>query len=928
LKPSPPSPPESGKDDLRVRDLEKRLAEAPKREAEAQGKLQASNRGLLEAQAQQTATSEILRVISSSPTDVQPVFDAIVKNAVELCGGVLGTVFRFDGERLHLAAHLNVTSEGIQAFRDVYPMPVSRDTVAGCAILDCRVIQAPDSQAEGTVPERSAAMARAAGFRGVVAVPMLRGGAPIGLIAVGRRESGLFSDREIALLQTFAEQAVIAIENVRLFTETKEALERQTATSEILSVISRSPRDVQPVFDSIVRSAVRLSGALHGGVYRFDGELVHSVAHAGYTPDELRRWRATWPQPVTATRAVCQAIRTRSVVRFPDLESAPELVGLTPGVLENLRARGARSLMAVPILRRNEVVGAIGLAHRGVNAFSDTHVELLKTFADQAVIAIENVRLFTELQASNRELTTALDTQTATSDILRVISRSQTDVQPVFDAIVRSAHRLLGGHAAALLRLVGDDVHLGAYTTTRSEGDTALTSRYPLSINELASQNPSLLRVLLDGEIDHVPDFEDPSIGEFARSLARARGHRSRLMVPLRRGGTVVGGLAVTRVASGRFSEDEIALLQTFADQAVIAIENVRLFRELEEKNLALTAAHAQTTESLERQTATSEILRVISQSPTDVQPVFDAIVQSGAALCHAPDVIILMADGDLLRIAASVGLVASSVRQSQLFQGGGLPLSRGSVSGRAFIDRRTVHVPDVGAMPDNEFPEGKMLQREYGGHGTTLAVPLLREDRSLGVITLLRNEVSPFTERQVALLQTFADQAVIAIENVRLFKELEKRNSDLTEALDKQTATSEILRVISGSQTDVQPVFDTIIQSAVRLLGGFSGVITQIVGEQLHLAALTSTNPSGDAAQKALWPKSVKDDVSLHGEVITALAPHFITDVESDRSVPPTEVAVARARGYRSIVAVPLLRDGRAVGSMAVTRITPGPVH
>src|SRR6266852_8304052 len=196
--------------------------------------------------------------------------------------------------------------------------------------------------------------------------------------------------------------------------------------------------------------------------------------------------------------------------------------------------------------------------------------------------------------------------------------------------------------------------------------------------------------------------------------------------------------------------------------------------------------------ESLEREKATSEILRVISQSPTQVQPIFDAIVRSGAALCHAPDVIISIADGDSLCLVASVGSVAASVGQSQLFQGGRMPLTRGSVSGRAIIDRRTVHVHDVSAMPDNEFPEGKVLQREYGGRGTTLAVPLLREDVALGAITLLRNEVSPFTDRQVALLKTFADQAVIAIENVRLFNETK-------EALEQQTATAEILRVISS---------------------------------------------------------------------------------------------------------------------------------
>src|SRR5262249_10127795 len=228
-----------------------------------------------------------------------------------------------------------------------------------------------------------------------LAVPMLRNGEPIGSIAVARLEAQPFTDEQIALLQTFADQAVIAIENVRLFNETKEALERQTATSEILRVISRAQTDVQPVFDAIVRNAVRLCGALQGGVYRFDGELVHSVAHDGFTPEQLAQWRTTWPRRVTEGSVACEAIRTRRVVRIPDIEASSALAGLTPETLANLRARGSRSVMAVPMSRQNEVIGAIGLAHRDVDAFSATHVDLLTTFADQAVIAIENVRLFT-----------------------------------------------------------------------------------------------------------------------------------------------------------------------------------------------------------------------------------------------------------------------------------------------------------------------------------------------------------------------------------------------------------------------------------------------------------------------------------------------------------------------------------------------------
>ena len=227
--------------------------------------------------------------------------------------------------------------------------------------------------------------------------------------------------------------------------------------------------------------------------------------------------------------------------------------------------------------------------------------------------------------------------------------------------------------------------------------------------------------------------------------------------------------------------------------------------------------------EALEQQTATAEILRVISRSATTYEPVFEAIVRSASTLCRAPDVIILMLEEGGLRAVASIGPVAAAVQQSQLLDGVALPLTREYVSGRAFIDRRTFHIEDVSAMPD-EFPVGTALQRQYGGRGTTLSVPLLRDDTALGVITLVRDEVSPFSEQQITLLETFARQAVIAIENVRLFSELQASNGDLRRALDTQTATSEILGVISRSQTDVQPVFDAILASAVRLLRGYSG--------------------------------------------------------------------------------------------------------
>src|SRR6266851_2499541 len=569
-----------------------------------------------------------------------------------------------------------------------------------------------------------------------------------------------------------------------------EALDRQTATAEILHVISQSPTDVQPVFDTIVRNAVRLCGALHGGVYRFDGELVHSVAHDGYTPGQLEQWRATWPRPVTATSMACQAIRTRHVVRIPDLEAAPELVGLGPETLANLRARGTRSVMAVPMYRQNEVIGAISLAHREVDAFSATQVDLLTTFADQAVIAIENVRLSNETKE-------ALEKQTATSQILRVISLSPTDVQPVFDTIVRSAGRLCNGTTAAVFLVRDGTLYHPANYGGAPEALAAARARYPRPLG--LDTGPGI--AILTRSVHEVRDVEDSSTAEHIRAVGRVLGFRSVITVPMLREGEAIGAIAVTRREPGPFSEGDMALLQTFADQAVIAIDNVRLFRELEARNRDLTNA-------LEQQTATSDVLRIIAQSPTELQPVLDAIATSAVRLCAASDAVIERLEGDRFYNAAHAGA------QMKGLVGLPLPLTRRFPGGRAVLDRKPIIIDDIMLIAESEYPDTLELLKLNAVHSCA-EIPLLSEGKALGNLAVLRAEVRPFTDAEVALLQTFADQAVIAIENVRLFKELQEKNRALTEAhgqvteaLEQKTATAEILRVISSAPMDVQPVF------------------------------------------------------------------------------------------------------------------------
>jgi signal transduction histidine kinase/CheY-like chemotaxis protein len=543
-----------------------------------------ANAGLTEALEQQTATAEILRVISSSPTDVQPVLDAVAESAARLCDVPDAAIFRVEGEQLRLVANRGP----IPHFSLGETRPIRRDWVTGRAVVDGATIHVTDlSTSESEFPQ-GAAYAKSMGHRTTLATPLLRKGTAIGVILIRRLEVRPFSTKEIDILKTFADQAVIAIENVRLFKELEqrnrdltETLEQQTATSDILRVISSSPTDIQPVFDTIVRSAVRLCDGLYGTGHRFDGELLHLSAHHNCTPEVLDALQRAFPMQPNRQMISGRAILTKAVVHVEDLMADPEYARHVG------QAGGFRGALAVPMLREGRPIGAIVVIRERPGPFSEAHIALLQTFADQAVIAIENVRLFQELQARTRELSRSVQELTALGEVSRAVSAT-LDVDTVLQTVVSHASRLANAEGGSIFE----------YDEVTQEFQLRATHDYAPELAAALQATPARMgEGVIGGAAARQEPMQVPDIARKGAYQARFRdvllrtGYRALLAVPLVREGHVIGALSVNRKAPGEFPPEVIELLRTFATQSALAIQNARLFRELEAKSQELQLA-------------------------------------------------------------------------------------------------------------------------------------------------------------------------------------------------------------------------------------------------------------------------------------------------------------------------------------------------
>ena len=801
-----------------------------------------------------------------------PVFEAMLERAVGLGEASFGIMNVYeDGEFRAVALH--GVPDGLIEQWAAAPRPSARNAltrmVNGEDVVHIDDLAAYETYQAGDL--RTRALVEVGGARSLLALALRKDGAFLGSITAYRQEVRPFTDKQIALLQNFAAQAVIAMENARLLGELRESLEQQTATAEVLQVINSSPGNLGPVFEAILEKALHVCGASFGGLWTFQDDR-YVVAALRNVPDayaDFLRTTTLVPGPGTAPYRFLHG--ERSVIQNMDLAAEEPYRSGDPQRRALVDLGGARSALQVPLCKDDTVIGVVTIYRREVREFDERQIALLQSFAAQAVIAIQNARLLSELRAS-------LEQQTATADVLKIISRSSVELDTVLDTLVQTVAGLCRADLAYMFRQKDQLYHLVAAHGLSDEA-RAFVVTHPIAPEDRRTVSG---RVAQERRTVHIADvLGDP---DYSYGGQQTAGYRTMLGIPLLRESTLIGIFNIARTSVEPFTAKEIELANSFADQAVIAIENARLFEELRDRQAelrvtfdnmgdgvamfdadhrlgawnrnfqeimglsdewlarrptyaeylrlladrgefgaenvesalsalladtdkevrrertladgtvievrrnavpgggfvliysdvteqrraeaAIRAARDAAEEALEQQTATAEILRAISQSPTDVQPVLDAVAKAAVRFCGAPDAVVILREGDEAVVAAHEGILTASVGLRRPF------VAIGNLGSTAMQEGRTFQVADVASLDPAVHAPTLAFARQHKWRASATA-PMMREGEAIGCIVLRKPEPGLLLPRQVELLETFAAQAVIAIENVRLFTEL-----------------------------------------------------------------------------------------------------------------------------------------------------------
>jgi GAF domain-containing protein len=708
---------------------------------------------LRESLERQTATADVLRVISSSPGELKPVFQSMLENATRICEAKFGNMLLLEGDVFrHVALHGASPEFSAERQRDPIIRP-KRGAILDRLLKTRQAVQVVDVLTEGGTD--SSAIVTLAGARTILMVPMLKHDDLIGGLGIYRQEVRPFTDKQVELVSNFAAQAVIAIENTRLLNELRQSLQQQTATADVLKLISRSTFDLQAVLNTLTESAARLCAAEMAFVSRREGDGFRYVTAVGSTPEttaDAIRYQKT---VLEGRRFVIgrDTMTGRVLIEGRALQIADLASDTEYKIPESLTVAKARTLLGVPLMREAEPIGVMSLARQRVEPFTEQQIELVKTFADQAVIAIENSRLLNELRQRTSDLTESLEQQTATSKVLEVISRSAFDLQAVFETVAESSLRLCGADRAFIYRSDGGLLR------------TVVAFNAPQELKDFISQNPIRLgrdsasgRAALERRTIHIPDLlADPEYSYVPQDVEKIR---TVLSVPIIKGDDLLGVINIYRLdAVAPFADKQITLVETFADQAAIAIDNVRLLDELRQ--------------SLEQQTATADMLKLISRSTFDLKSVLNTLVESAARLCEADITTISREKDGHYHVVAAYGFPPGL---QDYYETMPMDQGRGSLFGRILLERKPVQIADVLADPEYAM---RGLQKR-AGFRTVLGVPLLREGVPIGLLSVNRTTVRPFTDKQIEVVTAFADQAAIAIENVRLFDEIQDKSRQL----------------------------------------------------------------------------------------------------------------------------------------------------